>query len=118
VATVAGAEPLDLARKIDKAVGIAGPRLIIAFAPCPTGWEFDPKETVEIGKLAVRSGIWPLKEYVDGKVRHTLIPRQRSPVEDYLQRQGRFSHLFSPQRNEALLQEIQGHVDAYWEGIG
>src|SRR5512139_1655297 len=68
VATVAGAEPLDLARKIEKASKIAGPRLIIAFAPCPTGWGFDPKEMVEIGKLAVRAGIWPLKEYVDGKV--------------------------------------------------
>jgi pyruvate ferredoxin oxidoreductase beta subunit len=97
---------------------ISGPRLIIAFAPCPTGWYFDPKETVEIGKLAVKTGIWPLKEYVDGKVTHTLIPRQRSPVEDNLRRQGRFSHLFAPQRNEAILLEIQEQADAYWEGIG
>jgi pyruvate ferredoxin oxidoreductase beta subunit len=118
VATVTGAEPLDLACKIVRAMEISGPRLIIAFAPCPTGWYFDPKETVEIGKLAVKTGIWPLKEYVDGKVTHTLIPRQRSPVEDNLRRQGRFSHLFAPQRNEAILLEIQEQADAYWEGIG
>jgi pyruvate ferredoxin oxidoreductase beta subunit len=117
VATVAGAEPLDLARKVEKALELSGPRLIIALAPCPTGWDFNPKEMVEIGRLAVKTGIWPLKEYVGGKVVHTVIPRQRPPVEDYLKRQGRFSHLFAPRRNEELLAEIQGEVDAYWYGI-
>jgi len=115
VATVAGAEPMDLARKIAKAMEISGPRLIIALAPCPTGWDFDPRETVEIGKLAVKTGIWPLKEYVDGKVTHTVIPRQRPPVEEYLKLQGRFSHLFEPERNEELLREIQQRVNDYWE---
>ncbi len=117
MATVAGAEPLDLARKIEKARTLGGPRLIITLAPCPTGWDFDPQETVEIGKLAVKTGIWPLKEYVDGKVTHTVIPRQRTPVEEYLKLQGRFAHLFRPERNEALLREIQTGVDAYWEGV-
>ncbi|HYA65447.1 MAG TPA: Glu/Leu/Phe/Val dehydrogenase dimerization domain-containing protein, partial [Burkholderiaceae bacterium] len=46
-----------------------------ALAPCPTGWDFDPKDTVEIGRLAVRTGIFPLKEYVDGKIVHTVVPR-------------------------------------------
>lgn len=116
VATVTGAEPLDLSRKVAKAMEIRGPRLIIALAPCPTGWEFDPSATVKIGKLAVKSGVWPLKEYIDGKVVHTIIPRQRIPIEEYLKAQGRFSHLFEPQRNEELLLEIQRGVDEYWEG--
>jgi pyruvate ferredoxin oxidoreductase beta subunit len=121
VATVVGAEPLDLARKIEQAQKLRGPRLILALAPCPTGWDFDPQETVQIGKLAVQSGVWPLKEYLDGKVVHTKVPKNRAPVADYLVRQGRFNHLFEPQRNEALLQEIQDRVDAYWlrvEGEG
>ena len=116
-----GAEPLDLARKIEQAKTLRGPRLILALAPCPTGWDFDPQETVQIGKLAVQCGVWPLKEYLDGKVVHTKVPKNRVPVEDYLVRQGRFNHLFEPQRNEALLQEIQDRVDAYWlrvEGEG
>jgi pyruvate ferredoxin oxidoreductase beta subunit len=117
VATVAGAEPLDLARKIGRAMEISGPRLIIALAPCPTGWDFDPRETVAVGKLAIKSGVWPLKEYVNGKVVHTLIPRQRAPVEEYLKMQGRFAHLFEPGRNEEILREIQKRVDDYWEGI-
>jgi pyruvate ferredoxin oxidoreductase beta subunit len=115
VATAIGAEPLDLARKIEKARCLTGPRLVIALSPCPTGWDFDPRESVEIGRLAVRTGVWPLKEYVDGRVVHTKVRRPRLPVEEYLKRQGRFDHLFTPERNEALLSEIQARVDAYWD---
>jgi pyruvate ferredoxin oxidoreductase beta subunit len=117
VATVIGSEPLDLARKIEKARQLKGPRLIIALAPCPPGWDFDPRESADIGKLAVTTGVWPLKEYIDGRVVHTKIPRQRQPVEAYLKTQGRFAHLFEPQRNEELLEEIQGRINTYWAGI-
>ena len=118
VATVIGAEPVDLARKIEKAMSMQGPRLLIALSPCPTGWDFDPKETVTIGKLAVKTGIWPLKEYVDGQVIHTKIPRERKPVEQYLELQGRYKHLFEPARNNELIAEIQHKVDRYWDKVG
>ena len=118
VATVIGAEPLDLAQKIEKARSMKGPRMIIALAPCPTGWGYDPKETVNIGKLAVRTGVWPLKEYINGKVVHTKIPKQRKPVEEYLRLQGRYKHLFEPQHDEELLKTIQDKIDLYWENIG
>ena len=117
VATVIGAEPLDLARKIEKAKQLDGPRLIIALAPCPTGWDYDPRESIDVGKLAVKTGVWPLKEYIDGKVVHTKIPHPRLPVEDYLKNQGRFKHLFGPERNAGLLEEIQGRVDSYWAAV-
>ena len=117
VATVVGAEPVDLARKIEKAMAMKGPRMLIALSPCPTGWNFDPKETVDIGRMAVRTGIWPLKEYIDGQVVHTKIPRERKPVEEYLKLQGRYKHLFEPERNDKLISEIQNTVDCYWEAV-
>jgi len=117
VATAIGTEPLDLARKIEKVKNIKGPKLIITLAPCPTGWDYDPKETVEIGTLADQNGISQLKEYIDGKVVHTKITRQRKHIEEYLSKQGRFAHLFMPERNEIILTEIQQRIDAYWEGI-
>jgi pyruvate ferredoxin oxidoreductase beta subunit len=116
-ATVIGAEPLDLAKKVERAMSLRGPRLIHALAPCPTGWEFDPKDSVEIGRLAVRTGMFPLKEYVDGKVVHTKVPHPRLPVEDYLRTQGRFRHLFEPARDEARLAAISHAVDSYWQQI-
>lgn len=115
VATVIGSEPLDLAKKIQKAKAIKGPRMIIALAPCPTGWDYDPKYSADVGKLAVKTGIWPLKEYEDGKLVHTRIPHPRLPVEEYLKLQGRFKHLFEPQRDDAAIAEIQARVDNYWE---
>ena len=122
VATIIGAEPLDLAKKIEKLKTMKGPRMLIALSPCPTGWDYDPKLSVEIGRLAVQTGVWPLKEYIDGKVVHTRIPKKdktgkRTPVEEYLKLQGRFKHLFHPQRDEAGIAEIQARIDAYWDKV-
>jgi pyruvate ferredoxin oxidoreductase beta subunit len=116
-ATVIAAEPLDLAKKIERAMALRGPRLILALSPCPTGWDYEPKDTVEIGRLAVRTGIFPLKEYVDGRVVHTVRPNPRRPVEDYLRTQGRFRHLFEPTRSDATIARIQAAVDAYWRQV-
>jgi pyruvate ferredoxin oxidoreductase beta subunit len=116
-ATAIAAEPLDLARKVEKAKALEGPRLLLCLAPCPTGWGFEPRHSVEIGRLAVRTGIWPLKEYVDGRVVHTHVRRPRLPVERYLETQERFAHLFRPERNDTLLREIQARVDGYWDAL-
>ncbi len=113
LATVCGAEPLDLARKIEKAKSMKGPCMIIAFAPCPTGWHFSPQESITLGKLAVKTGVWPLKELVDGQVRHTVIPKKLRPVTDYLEKQGRFAHLFE-EENLFHIKEMQAEIEAYW----
>ncbi len=117
-ATGLAAEPVDLARKIEKAADLRGPRLIHVLAPCPTGWDYDPEHSVDLGRLAVRTGVFPLKEYVDGRVVHTKVRRPRLPVEKYLRQQGRFRHLFEPERDDAAIAEIQAGVDAYWEEVG
>ena len=119
VATAIGAEPLDLARKVEKARRLRGSRLLLVLAPCPTGWGFEPGEMAEIGRLAVATGFWPLKEWerASGRVVHTKVRRPRLPVEEYLRRQGRFRHLFEPARDARRLAEIQAGVDAYWAGV-
>jgi len=117
-ATVIGSEPLDLAKKVQKAAALKGPRLILALAPCPPGWDFDARDTVEIGRLAVKTGLWPLREYENGRIAHTRVPHPRVPVEEYLARQGRFRHLFEPRRDEEAIAAIQAEVDAYWRAIG
>lgn len=116
-ATAIASYPVDLARKIEAASGLRGPRLILLLAPCPTGWGFDPAESVEIGRLAVETGVFPLKEYAGGIVRHTVRPHARRPVEDYLLRQERFAHLFAPVRDATTIDAIQARVDAYWERV-
>ena len=117
VATISGSDPLDLARKVQKAARLAGPRLLIAQSPCPPGWSFDPADSHRIGQLAIQTGVWPLKEYEQGRIVHTVRPRPRRPLEEYLRTQQRFAHLFAPERNEALLTEIQERVDRYWSAV-
>lgn len=116
-ATAIGTEPADLKRKVQQALSLRGPRLLLVLAPCPTGWGFEPARMVEVGKLAVKSGVWPLKEYRDGRVRHTHVPDPRVAVTDYLSLQGRFRHLFAPRRDEQRLAALQRQVDDYWEHI-
>ncbi len=116
-ATVTASEPLDLAKKVEKAMKISGPKMFITLAPCPTGWHFEPCKSVEVGKLAVSTGIWPLKEYYNGEVIHTKILKELKPVEEYLKLQGRFSHLFFPEKKEKIISEIQSDVDRYWKDL-
>jgi pyruvate ferredoxin oxidoreductase beta subunit len=117
LATIIAAEPLDLAHKVEKAMTIKGPKMFITLAPCPTGWHYEPHQTVSIGKLAVKTGIWPLKEFKDGTVTHTKVLKERVPVEEYLKLQGRFEHLFVPEKNPALINRIQTTVDQYWKDV-
>lgn len=120
VATLSPAEPVDMARKLETALTLSGPRLFITQAPCPTGWHFEPRETVHIAQLAVKTGLWPLKTFQDGRIEHTKFPQpkgKRPPVEEYLRAQGRFAHLFAPQRQEDILAKIQQDVDDYWERV-
>jgi pyruvate ferredoxin oxidoreductase beta subunit len=114
VATITAAYPLDLAEKVYRASKHGGPKLFIALSPCPPGWDMDPEQSVELARLAVETGIWPLKEAIYGEVAHTQIPRRFKAVEEYLKRQGRFRHLFEPKRDEEIIATIQGTVDEYW----
>lgn len=116
VATVSAHESVDLAEKARRSMSITGSKLFLSLAVCPTGWGFEPELSDELAHLAVETGIWPLKEAVAGKVRHTYIPNKFRPVTEYLEPQRRFRHLFQP-RDEAALARIQSEVDAYWNRV-
>jgi len=77
------------APEIEKAKRIKGRKLILRAGRPADGLGFDPQHTVEIARLAVRTGLWPLKEYEDGVITHTKCPAERAPVEEYLKLQGR-----------------------------
>jgi pyruvate ferredoxin oxidoreductase beta subunit len=118
LATISAAYPLDLSEKVYRASTHKGPKLFIALSPCPPGWDMDPEWSVELARLAVETGIWPLKEAVYGAVLHTRLPRAFKLVEEYLKRQGRFRHLFAPQRDEDTIATIQTTVNEYWKTVG
>lgn len=114
IATISPRHPLDLAEKFARAAKHTGPKLFLALSACPTGWGYDPAQTTEVAKLAVETGLWPLKEAINGQVVHTYVPKRR-PVEEYLRLQARFRHLFEPTRQEEAIKHIQDRVTEYWE---
>jgi pyruvate ferredoxin oxidoreductase beta subunit len=117
IATLSTADPVDLTDKVRRSMQIRGPKLFTAFATCPPGWGYDPSQGYHVAKLALDTGVWPLKEAVHGKVRHTYIPDRRRPVEEYLQTQRRFRHLFFPRRQDEILRTIQNRIDSYWSEV-
>ena len=114
IATISPSHPIDLSNKFEKASGIKGPKLFITFSPCPPGWDFSASKSVEIGKLAVQTGLWPLKEAVDGVVEHTVVPKFK-PIEEYLKTQNRYDHLFDPVKQVDVINIIQKDIDDYWK---
>ena len=93
VATASIAYPQDLISKVRKALAKGGPTFIHLLAPCPKGWGFPSDKTIDVGKLAVETGMWRLYEIVDGKQIETYEPGELRPVKDYIRAQNRFSHL-------------------------
>jgi pyruvate ferredoxin oxidoreductase beta subunit len=111
VATASVAYPVDLRKKVKKAVETQGPSYIQVNAPCITGWTFDAGNTIEIARLAVETGLWPLFEYVDGKLAGVKKIRRPKPVEDYLKIQGRYKHLFKKPGGAEVLKLIKAKAD-------
>ena len=94
VATASVADLHDLEAKVDRAMAVHGARYLHVHVPCPLGWGSDPAKTIEIARLAVESGLFPLFEAEHGEVVRSTPIRRRVAVDPYLRLQTRFAHLF------------------------
>jgi pyruvate ferredoxin oxidoreductase beta subunit len=116
VATACVSYPQDLITKLRKAKEMKGTKYVQILAPCPPGWRFPTDKTVEMGRLAVRTGMWALFEIENGNFALSgpsaaLIEKaKRKPLEEYLRMQGRFRSLT---REDVII--IQEWIDKMWE---
>ncbi|HEY49093.1 MAG TPA: pyruvate ferredoxin oxidoreductase [Dehalococcoidia bacterium] len=117
VATASVGYHLDLDRKIRRALSIRGPKYMQIHVPCPLGWGSDPAHTIDIARLAVNTGLYPLYEVEEGETKVQKIPR-KVPVEEYLKLQTRFRHLFGKNGGKKELEEIQRIADRNIEKYG
>lgn len=106
----------DLVTKAEKAFATDGPAFINIMAPCPRGWRTNGADTVNLARLAVDSGFWPLFEVEDGTWTLTRPRKEGVMLEEFLKPQGRYKHLFKP-GNPELLAELQHDVDTYYAYI-
>jgi len=106
VATACPSHPFDLMDKVAKGAAINGPAYIQILSVCPTGWRCAPELGIEIGRLAVQTGIFPLYEIEDGQYKLSINLDSLKPVQEYMKLQGRFRHL-----SEETIKDIQDRVD-------
>lgn len=104
--------PLDIIKKVKKAMAAPGPSYLQILAPCIPGWKIETNQTIQLAKLAAQTGIYPAVEYVNGQLADVMkLPPERPAVEDYLKPQGRFKHLFRDERGQEQIAYIQKLAD-------
>jgi pyruvate ferredoxin oxidoreductase beta subunit len=114
-ATASVGNPKDIERKVKKALSIRGPKYLQIHVPCPLGWKSKSGDTIEVAKLAVATGLYPIVEYEYGRFVKAAKISAPKPVEEYLKIQGRFKHLL---KNPAELKKVQQVADKNIEYYG
>jgi len=118
VATAISSYPLDLYEKFQRAKGITGPKYFHILAPCPPGWGYEPKDSIEIGRLAVQTGFWPLYEVIEGKYilskdsRRFLDASKRKPIEEYFNYQKRFRKI-----SKEEIESYKRYINDLWNEV-
>ena len=112
VATACPSYPFDLFDKIKRAKEIDGPAYIHVYSVCPTGWRSAPELSVQLGRLAVETGIFPLYEIDHGRYKLSMEFSPLRPITEYTKLQGRFRHLTAD-----VLQQIQDKVVQKYEEL-
>ena len=112
VATACPSYPFDLFDKIKRAKEIDGPAYIHVYSVCPTGWRSAPELSVQLGRLAVETGIFPLYEIDHGRYKLSMDFSPLRPITEYTKLQGRFRHLTAD-----VLQQIQDKVVKNYEEL-
>jgi len=118
VATASIGYPRDFQEKVERGLEIEGPTYVQVATPCTLGWEYEPKDTITVAQLAVETGLYPLFELVDGELEDVREISDRRPVREYLETQGRFSHLFEDEEGDAVIEQLQDFVDEQAEDLG
>lgn len=113
VATASIAYPVDLMNKVRKGLNQDGPAYVHIHAICPKGWVFPCNKIIEVGKLAIQTGMYALYEIENGVKTFTHAPKKMKPVGEYMKLQGRFAHL-QPEH----IAKMQQFINAKCQALG
>ena len=112
VATACPSYPFDLMDKVKKGLAAMGPAYIHILSVCPTGWRGPADLSIRIGRLAIKTGIFPLYEVEGGQYKMSIDFPKLLPVTEYMNLQGRFRHL-----KPDVIEQIQQTVNKKYEEL-
>jgi pyruvate ferredoxin oxidoreductase beta subunit/2-oxoisovalerate ferredoxin oxidoreductase beta subunit len=112
-ASISLAHAEDTLRKLRRALDLKGFRFLNVLAPCPAGWKSEPALGMELVRLAVRSGLFPVFEVFDGKRHVVNIEPDFSDeaLNMYLSLQRRF------QESGLSAADLRPAIDRYWQNL-
>ena len=112
-ASISLAHAEDALRKLRYALDQKGFRFLHVLSPCPTGWKSEPALGLELVRLAVRSGLFPVYEIFDGKRHMVNIEPDFSDeaLNMYLSLQRRF------QKSGLSAADLRPAIDRYWQNL-
>ncbi len=80
-------------------------------SPCPTGWKSEPADGIELIRLAVESGLYPVVEIFDGD-EYTINVEPSFSVEAlraFIKGQGRFT------KSKVSVEDLEVGIRRQWE---
>jgi len=112
-ASVSLAHAEDTHSKLHHALDQKGFRFLHVLSPCPTGWKSEPALGLELVRLAVRSGLYPVYEIFDGKRHVVNIEPDFSDeaLDMYLSLQRRF------QKSGMTAAQLRPSIDRNWQNL-
>ena len=87
------------------------PSYIEVLHTCPTGWRYPTDKMIQVSRLGVQTGWWPLFEIQDGVFKLSYKPKELKPVSDFIQSQGRFRHITDEQIDQLKLNTRHQRMD-------
>ena len=113
VATASLSHMKDLIGKLEKAKSIkTGFSYIHVYSSCPTGWKTDPKDSIKVAKMAVKTNFFPLFEVENGVFKLNHANKNPEPVSNYIKMLAKYNHL-----DEEDIIEMQEYVDKRFDKI-
>ena len=112
-ASISLAHVEDAVHKLRRALDLKGFRFLLVLSPCPTGWKSEPALGMELVRLAVRSGLFPVLEVFDGKRYVINIEPDFSDeaLDMYLSLQRRF------QKSGVCAADLRPDLDRQWQNL-
>ena len=115
VATASVGYPIDLMNKVRKGLNHKGAAYLMIYTPCQKGFVYETPRSIDLGRLVVECGLYPIWEWNPEKREYdySFRPRNMRPVSEYLKLQGRFGHLHAEH-----IAKLQKFANQQWRMMG